>query len=89
MSMIEVNKNWYENILAVLSNEIGKGSYFSGTINGSRDGIDWVLRTSVIIYHDDFNNIIEIVPVWWEFITGIHGKELDNNFSFSELNKLL
>lgn len=87
--MIEVNKNWYENILALLSNEVGKGSYFSGVINGSRDGIDWSLRTSTVIYRDDFQNITEMIPVWWEFNTGIHGKELENNFSFSELNKLL
>lgn len=87
--MIEVNNNWYMNILTVLSKEIGNGSYYSGAITGSRDGIDWALQTSVIIYRDDFQNVIEMIPVWWNFITGVHGKELNNDFSFSKLNKLL
>jgi hypothetical protein len=90
MATIEVNDNWYESVLSKLVREMTIGTcYFTGTISGSRDGIDWALKSSVVVHRDDFHNITEFNPMYWEFHTGIHGKEIANDFAFSNLNKLL
>ena len=87
--MIEITRNIYEEVLQKLVIEIGDSNYISmRTITGSFDDVEYKFIINAVIYRDDFENISEIVPVWWEFHTEIDGVEKMNDFLFSEMRKL-
>lgn len=88
--MIEITRNIYEEVLQKLVVEIGESDYISmRTITGSFDDVEYKFIINAVIYRDDFKNISEIVPIWWEFRTEIDGIEKMNDFLFSELQKLI
>ena len=88
--MIEITRNIYEEVLQKLVVGIGESDYISmRTITGSFDDVEYKFIINAVIYRDDFKNISEIVPIWWEFRTEINGIEKMNDFLFSELQKLL
>lgn len=87
--MIEITRNIYEEVLQKLVVEIGESDYISiRTITGSFDDVEYKFIINAVIYRDDFKNISEIVPIWWEFRTEIDGVEKMNDFLFSEMMKL-
>lgn len=87
--MIKITQNIYEEVLQKLVIEIGDSNYISArTITGSFDGVEYKFIINAVIYRDDFKNISEIVPIWWEFHTEIDGVEKMNDFLFSEMMKL-
>lgn len=88
--MIEITRNIYEEVLSKLIGEIGESNYLSTrNITGSFDNVMYNFIITAVIYRDDFKNISEIVPIWWEFHTEIDGVEKMNDFLFSELQKLI
>lgn len=88
--MIKITKNIYEEVLRKLVVEIGESNYISTrTITGSFDDVEYKFIITAVIYRDDFKNISEIIPVWWDFRTEINGTEKMNDFLFSEMCKLI
>lgn len=88
--MIEITRNIYEEVLSKLIGEIRESNYLSTrNITGSFDNVMYNFIITAVIYRDDFKNISEIVPIWWEFHTEIDGIEKMNDFLFSELQKLI
>lgn len=88
--MIKITKNIYEEVLQKLVIEIGDSNYISArTITGGFDDVEYKFIINAVIYRDDFKNISEIVPIWWEFHTEIDGVEKMNDFLFSEMMKLV
>lgn len=88
--MIKITRNIYEEVLRKLVVEIGESNYISTrTITGSFDDVKYKFIITAVIYRDDFKNISEIVPVWWNFYTEIDGIEKMNDFLFSKLQKLI
>lgn len=88
--MIKITRNIYEEVLRKLVIEIGESNYISmRTITGSFNDVHYIFTIAAVIYRDDFKNILEIVPVWWDFYTEIDGIEKMNDFLFSELQKLI
>ena len=88
--MIKITKNIYEEVLRKLVVEIGESNYISTrTITGSFDDVEYKLIITAVIYRDDFKNISEIIPVWWDFRTEIDKTEKMNDFLFSEMCKLI
>ncbi len=93
--MYSVSTELYEEVAARLSEAIGGGSYFSGSLTFEWAGITCRLTASVIVYHKrvcfpegDRDEISDLVPVWWEFhTTGCEGEML-NDFTFSEVRAL-
>lgn len=88
--MIKITKNIYEEVLRKLVVGIGESNYISTrTITGSFDDVEYKFIITAVIYRDDFKNISEIIPVWWDFRTEIDGVEKMNDFLFSEMCKLI
>lgn len=88
--MIKITRNIYEEVLRKLVVEIGESNYISTrNITGEFDNVKYKFIITAVIYRDDFKNISEIIPVWWDFRTEIDGIEKMNNFLFSELQKLI
>lgn len=88
--MIKITRNIYEEVLQKLVIEIRDSNYISArTITGSFDDVEYKFIINAVIYRDDFKNISEIVPIWWEFHTEIDGVEKMNDFLFSEMMKLV
>lgn len=88
--MIEITRNIYEEVLQKLVIEIGDSNYISvRTITGSFNDVNYIFTITAVIYRDDFKNISEIIPVWWDFYTEIDGIEKMNDFLFSEMMKLI
>ena len=88
--MIKITKNIYEEVLRKLVVEIGESNYISTrTITGSFDDVKYEFIITAVIYRDDFKNISEIIPVWWDFRTEIDEVEKMNDFLFSEMCKLI
>lgn len=88
--MIKITKNIYEEVLRKLVVEIGESNYISTrTITGSFDDVEYKFIITAVIYRDDFKNISEIIPVWWDFRTEIDETEKMNDFLFSEMCKLI
>ena len=88
--MIKITRNIYEEVLRKLVVEIGESNYISTrTITGSFDDVNYKFVITAVIYRDDFKNISEIIPVWWDFQTELDGVEKMNDFLFSEMCKLI
>ena len=88
--MIKITRNIYEEVLRKLVIEIGESNYISmRTITGSFGDVEYKFIINAVIYKDDFGNISDIVPVWWDFHTEINGTEKMNDFLFSEIRKLI
>lgn len=86
--MINITENQYRKIIGELGAKLGEGSYYSGIIDGMfDDNIKYSFQVSIVIYRDDFGNIAELIPVWWEFHTFMGEDEILNNFLFSEMVK--
>ena len=86
----------YREVALRLSEAIGSGGYFSGTLAFAWGEAECRLTASVIDYRQRISApdgqadvISRLVPVWWEFHTvGSDGEAL-NDFSFSEVRALL
>lgn len=88
--MIKITRNIYEEVLRKLVIEIGESNYISmRTITGSFGDVEYKFIINAVIYKDDFGNISDIVPVWWDFYTEINGTKKMNDFFFSEIRKLI
>lgn len=88
-----VSSELYWEVALHLSEAIGSGSYFSGTLAFAWGEAECRLTLSVIVYRrrisapDGQADIIShLVPVWWEFHTVFDGVEQLNDFSFEELD---
>lgn len=87
--MISITQDIYKEVLCKLLNEIGQSNYISTrTVVGKFDNVEYNFLISAVIYRDDFKNISEIIPIWWEFHTEIDGVEKMNDFLFSEMMKI-
>lgn len=87
-----VSSALYRETAARLADAIDGGSYFSGSVRFDFDGMACCLLASVIVYRrreifpeGEFEPIVDLVPVWWEFYTVGEAGEVINDFSFSEL----
>ena len=86
----------YREVALRLSEAIGSGGYFSGTLAFAWGEAECRLTASVIVYRrrerlpeGDRDAIADLVPVWWEFHTSDQAGERPNDFSFSELKEYL
>lgn len=82
----------YREVALRLSEAIGSGGYFSGTLAFVWGEAECRLTASVIVYRQRISApdgqadvISRLVPVWWEFHTAFDGVEQLNDFSFEEL----
>ena len=86
----------YREVALRLSEAIGSGGYFSGTLAFAWGEAECRLTASVIVYRrrerlpeGDRDAIADLVPVWWEFHTVRSDGDALNDFSFSEVRALL
>ena len=86
----------YRKVALRLSEAIGSGGYFSGTLAFAWGEAECRLTASVIVYRQRISApdgqadvISRLVPVWWEFHTVRSDGEALNDFSFSEVRALL
>lgn len=82
----------YLETAARLSDAIGDGNYFSGSVEFLFGDVACRLTASVIVYRSrislpegDRRPVTDLVPVWWEFHTIGDDGEMLNDFGFSEL----
>lgn len=94
--MYSVSSELYRQVTARLAEAVGASGYFSGSIEGEAQDAEWRLTVSVIVYREhvsapdgDYDAISDLVPVWWEFHTFTTDGEVLNDFSFSEVRRLI
>lgn len=94
--MVNVSQEEYQTIAAELIDRIDGKNYTNMRI--AVDTVDWYgcLTLKAIMYwqtvsypEGDFNELRDIVPVWWEFHTEGEDGEVLNDFQFAELKKHL
>lgn len=86
----------YEEVKSRLIEAIDDRNYFSGHVECSYEGWEcrlvcscFVYRTTELLPEGVAHPITDLVPVWWEFHTADSEAERLNDFSFSELRRLL
>lgn len=94
--MYNISPQIYEKAAKKLCDQVGSGSYFSGTINFTHEEVECRMTLSLIIYHKrvempegTLESIEDLVPVWWEFHTEIGGEEFLNDFDFATLKEYI
>lgn len=94
--IFSVSSQLYEEVLARLTDKIDARNYFSGSLSFDFEGVDCRLVVSCFVYRRQVvmpegvrGAISDLVPVWWEFHTIDDEGERLNDFSFSELRRLL
>lgn len=88
----EINEDIYIPIRDKLLKAIGSSSYVQSELyltDEEIDKYDYYYQFSLIVYRDSECMITDVVPVWWEFKTTLDGKEVANDFIFSELKTYL
>ena len=90
--MYSITSQFYSEIAQRLCDVIDGESYFSGSVSFVYMDVEWRLTLSVIVHRDgvsssdqECSQIVNLVPVWWEFHTYEQGVEFINDFSFREL----
>lgn len=91
-----VSSELYREVAQRLSEAIGCGGYYSGTLVFAWGEAECRLTASVIVCRQrvsqpegEIEPIVRLIPVWWEFHTLIDGVEQLNDFSFDELGAWL
>lgn len=91
-----ISPELYREVAERLTDAVGPGSYFSGTLTFGFGGMECRLTASVIVYRSRVvqpdgaaEAITDLVPVWFEFHTTGDGVETLNDFGFSELRRCL
>ena len=96
MYMFAVTPSLYRLTAARLLEAVGRGNYFSGSVSFPFKGIDCRLTASLVVCRERVelpegcvDRISDLIPVWWEFTTGVDGRDECNDFSFSDLKEFL
>lgn len=88
-------------LYAKIATQVNKEIDGAHSINSCFEGEDYAFSLSAIIYRTriipqtcdqpaEGGDIMDIVPIWWEFHSyNEDGEETDNDFAFSELKKYL
>ena len=93
--MYETTTEIYFKIAEDLLARIGSGDFFAGTVTAydEDEGVEWRLTCTVVVHHAERVNrrwgirpIERVLPVWWEMRSYCDGVEVDNDFSFGELD---
>lgn len=94
--MYEITDCLYSKMLDALLADVGGKSFFSGSVTVVEAGVECKLTATVVVckratYYDGCrrDEIVDLLPVWWECHTYDCGEELFNDFSFSELRRYL
>ena len=94
--MYSVSTELYREVVSRLLEAVGSESYYSGTLAFGYGDVECRLTASVIVCRERvrypegvWDEITDLVPVWWEFHTADDAGEFLNDFSFSELRSLL
>ena len=91
-----ISTQLYAEVMARLKEKIGAKGYFSGALSFDYEGVFCRLVVSCFVYRREValpegahSEIVDLVPVWWEFHTLDESGEQLNDFSFNELRALL
>lgn len=94
--MYKVSSALYREAARRLAEAIGDASYFSDSVCFRHADTDCRLTTSVIVYRErtalpegERDEMVDLVPVWWEFHTGEGLDEVPNDFSFDLMKRYL
>ena len=94
--MYSISPELYRQVTGRLSDAIGDGDYFSGSLDFVFGPVSCRLVVTVIVYRarvvlpeGERRPVADVVPVWWEFRTDAGEGPTDNDFSFSELKAFL
>ena len=92
--MLFISKHNLEEIKEKFLSELAKGSYMQKIIQGdfiADDGrvIEYNFIITAVLYRSIDCFLTDIIPVWWEFHTFEDGREIGNDFYFSNLKKLI
>lgn len=88
--MIHIDSITYENVASSLLQQLEGKDFFNGTVEYDTDEFYSVLHCTLIVCRCPVSdNILSILPVWWEYnLYQAEGEEL-NDFSWNELNRFL
>lgn len=91
-----VSPELYRESAERLIEAIGTANYFSGSVSFALDGVECLLRASLIVYRREHSlpegrvdAVADLVPVWWEFHTIVEGTERLNDFDLGEMKHYL
>ncbi len=94
--MIKTNKRDYSTLAILLLERVGDDDFFSGSISYETGSVEYQFISTLILYRESQmeyspweNNIVNIVPVWWEFNTSIDGEKRLNDFDFDTLREIV
>lgn len=86
--VMKITESCYKEVARQLEYEISDKEFMAGTIIAEDYG---VFDYDIIIYRSN-EDIVDVVPIWWEFHTYEdegNGSEILNNFDFSKLKQEL
>lgn len=83
--MVNINKQIYNEITALLSEKIKETNFFNGTIECNGEDFYSELICTLIICRGDRNDAVSVLPVWWEYhLYTCDGEQL-TDFDWNEL----
>lgn len=92
--MFTVSPVVYGKVAEMICGRIGRSDYLSENLEFELEGVSCRMLFSAVVYRRhtylpdaEYDELSDLVPVWWEFHTTIDGVELLNDFSFNELRQ--
>ena len=84
--MVNIDKQIYNEIATLLLEKIEESNFFNGTIEYNGEDFYSELTCTLIICRDNDNNIVSVLPVWWEYhLYTCDGEQL-TDFDWNELD---
>ena len=92
--MLFISKHILEEIKEKFLSELAKGTYMQKIIQGDfiadrGQVVEYDFIIHAVLYRDAAGNLTDIIPIWWEFNTFIDGEQVNNEFYFNDLKKLI
>lgn len=94
--MYEIPLSVYDDLACAICSSLSGIHYFNGSVTVGDDEAEHTLTATILLYRrrvsdwdDEFDDIVDAVPVWWECHTLTAEGELCNDFDFELLRDAL
>lgn len=86
--MRPIPESLYRQMAALLAERLGAESYFNGTLCVETPEATHRLTATLLVYRSA-GRVVDVVPVWWEFVCIEEAGEVETDFEFSSLRGYL
>ena len=92
--MFNVSPVIYGKVAEMIIDRMGHSDFMSESIEFETEGVEYKMLFSAVVFREriympvgEYDRLVDLVPVWWEFHTYAEEGEVLNDFCFNDLKQ--